>query len=200
LEIIMTSQLIRLDLIEGEPRLDSRIAATEMGVLHKNVRELIGNYLPQFEELALLPFKTEAVKREGERGTKYEKFYLLNEDQTYFLMTLVRNTTQAVELKKRLVKAFAHYRTAAALPKPLKTDPDTITIPTAEYIGLLKSQIKHLQRAAQPRRQLLTTEEKTLIKKLHASGLGDAGIGRKIERPEGTVGSYLRRVRMGQDA
>jgi phage antirepressor YoqD-like protein len=73
----------------------------------------VDNYSSQFQEFGSLEFKMEPVKREGERGTKHEKFYLLNEDQAYFLMTLVRNTAQAVELKKRLVMAFAECRNNA---------------------------------------------------------------------------------------
>lgn len=102
--------------IDGEPRIDSRLVAAELGVLHKNVRELVDKYSAQFQELSLLPFQTEAVKQDGERGIKYEKFCLLSEDQTYFLMTLVRNTEQSVRLKQRLVKIFAECRAMVAAP------------------------------------------------------------------------------------
>lgn len=101
---------LTLAVIDGEPRIDSRLIATELGVEARATHQLVDNYSEQFQEFGLLPFETEAVKTEGERGTKYHKFYLLNEDQTYFLMTLVRNTEQAVELKKRLVQAFANCR------------------------------------------------------------------------------------------
>ena len=84
----MTTDLISLAVIDGEPRLDSRIVAAELGVETKATHQLVDNYSSQFQELGSLEFKMEAVKREGERGIKHEKFYLLNEDQTYFLMTL----------------------------------------------------------------------------------------------------------------
>jgi len=100
---------LSLAIIEGEPRIDSRLVATELGVDHKNTRELVDSYFPHFEELGVLPFET-AKPPQGSAGGRPEKFYLLNEDQTYFLMTLVRNTAQAVELKKRLVQAFAECR------------------------------------------------------------------------------------------
>ncbi|MFZ1493133.1 MAG: Rha family transcriptional regulator [Candidatus Competibacter denitrificans] len=194
------STVLSLAVVDGEPRIDSRIIANELGVAHKNARALIDNYLDEFHGFALLPFETEAVKREGERGIKHESFYLLNEDQTYFLMTLVRNTPEAVELKKRLVKAFAQYRTRSqSLPEPAAPRPNTITLDKDEYIGLLKTQAAYWKGKAQPGRRLLTTEEKTRIKKFHAQGLGSAVIGQRIQRPEGTVGSYLRRLRIGQD-
>ena len=107
----MATQLIPLALVEGEPRVDSRLIAAELGVAHKNARSLVDNYLGEFKEFGQLPFETEVGER-IQGGGNPTKFYLLNEDQTYFLMTLVRNSDQAVYLKKRLVKAFAQYRLA----------------------------------------------------------------------------------------
>jgi phage antirepressor YoqD-like protein len=99
---------LTLAVIDGEPRIDSRLIATELGVAPRNTYELVDKYSTQFQEIGSLRFETEVKKRDI--GATQEKFYLLNEDQTYFLMTLVRNTEQAVELKKRLVQAFANCR------------------------------------------------------------------------------------------
>lgn len=114
------SSVLSLAIIEGEPRVDSRLVSNELGVTHEAVQKLISNYSDAFQEFGILRFEIGAVKREGGRGTKHEKFYLLNEDQTYFLMTLVRNTDEAVALKKRLVKAFAQFRLAS---NPLELAP-----------------------------------------------------------------------------
>jgi phage regulator Rha-like protein len=193
------STALSLAVIEGEPRIDSRLVATELGVDHRNVRDLVDKYTDQFQEFGHMRFETARGKRPQGGGIQ-EKLYLLNEDQTYFLMTLVRNTPEAVELKKRLVKAFAQYRTRSqSLPEPAAPRPNTITLDKDEYIGLLKTQAAYWKGKAQPGRRLLTTEEKTRIKKFHAQGLGSAVIGQRIQRPEGTVGSYLRRLRIGQD-
>lgn len=102
----MSSNFLVITPIDGEPRIDSRLVAIELGIDHQNTRELIEKYSSQFEELGILRFETGEIKGRGQP----EKFYLLNEDQTYFLMTLVRNTEQAVELKKRLVQAFSECR------------------------------------------------------------------------------------------
>ncbi|MER2529208.1 MAG: Rha family transcriptional regulator [Candidatus Competibacter denitrificans] len=195
----MSTQLISLALIEGEPRVDSRLIAVELGVAHKNTRSLVENYQNEFQEFGQLPFKTEVVNGH-QGGGNPTKFYLLNEDQTYFLMTLVRNTEEAVNLKKRLVQAFAQYRSATPQPKALPAHPETITIPTGEYIDLLKAHIQHLQLASQPKRQGLSTEEKTRIKKLRAAGLSYATIGKQIGRAEGTIVTYMRRIRLLQEA
>ena len=187
---------LSLAVVDGEPRIDSRLVASELGVTHRNTYELVDNYFAEFQEFGILRFETGEIKGRGQP----EKYYLLNEDQAYFLMTLVRNTEEAVELKKRLVKAFAQYRTRSqSLPEPAAPRPNTITLDKDEYIGLLKTQAAYWKGKAQPGRRLLTTEEKTRIKKFHAQGLGSAVIGQRIQRPEGTVGSYLRRLRIGQD-
>ena len=101
--------------VEDEPRIDSRIVARELGVETKATHQLVDKYSTHFQELGILPFEMEEIKGRGQP----EKFYLLNEDQTYFLMTLVRNTVQAVELKKRLVIAFAECR--KRLQQPAQT-------------------------------------------------------------------------------
>jgi len=105
----MSSNPLVITPIDGEPRIDSRLVAVQLDVDHKNTRELIEKYSSQFEELGILRFET-AKPPPGSLGGRPEKFYLLNEDQTYFLMTLARTTDQAVELKKRLVQAFSECR------------------------------------------------------------------------------------------
>lgn len=77
--------------------------------------------------------------------------------------------------------------------------PETVTMTKDEYIGLLKMQIEHLQAAVRPKHRGLSDEDKSRIKVLRAQGLGDAAIGKRIGRPKGTVGSYLRRVRLGAE-
>jgi len=46
------------------------------------------------------------------RGTP-QRYALLNEDQSFFLLTLMRNSDHVVGLKSRLVKAFSQARKAA---------------------------------------------------------------------------------------
>lgn len=111
----MTTDLISLAVIDGEPRLDSRIVAAELGVTHEATQRLMDKYSTKFQQLGILRFEIGEIEGRGQP----EKFYLINEDQTYFLMTLVRNTVQAVELKKRLVQAFAECR--KRLDQPAQT-------------------------------------------------------------------------------
>jgi len=142
----MSNPLV-LTVLDGTPLVDTRIIATGFGVEHHSTTRLVDNYSSQFQSFGLLRFETEAVKRDGERGTKFEKFYLLNEDQTYFLLTLTRNTAQVVDLKQRLVMAFAEFRKAQAKPAP---KPRQLT---RKHYQLLQSEVDEVAKwTAQPGR------------------------------------------------
>lgn len=102
------SSLISLVVVDQEPRVDSRLIASQLGVEHKNTRSLIEQYQTALENFGKVPFETEASGKTNQP----QKFYLLNEDQSYLLLTLTRNTDQAVQLKIRLVRAFGEQRRA----------------------------------------------------------------------------------------
>ena len=91
--------------IGGEPRVDSRQLAKQLGTKHKNPMALIERYLAKFEEFGVVPFQTEKPLA-GTAGGRPERFGLLNEDQAFFLLSLSRNTDRIVELKASLIMAF----------------------------------------------------------------------------------------------
>lgn len=74
-----------------EARIDSRLFAQRIGMQHKNLSELIRKNVKPLRELGSLPsFETEAVKKLGGRGVKYQRYYLINENQFDYLCRLVR--------------------------------------------------------------------------------------------------------------
>lgn len=131
----MTTQL-QLSIIDQEARVDSRLIAKHLGTHPKNTRQLIDQYRSDFEEFGQLPFETEVGKRPQGGGTPQEevspfetdkplkenlggrpqKFYLLNEDQAYLLLTYSQNTPKARTLKKAMVRAFNQSRRLALRP------------------------------------------------------------------------------------
>lgn len=123
------SNLIPLVIIDDQPRIDSRVIAEQLGVEHKNTRELIYKFQSDFQEFGQLPFETEVGER-VQGGGNPQKFYLLNEDQAYLLLTYTKNTDQARDLKKRLVHAFSHYRRLATHP-PIPVQPQ----PASPYLN-----------------------------------------------------------------
>jgi phage regulator Rha-like protein len=108
-----TTNSLPVVVVDDEPRIDSRIIAGELGVEHLSTMKNVDNYSDSFQSFGLIRFETEAVRVDGGRGTKYAKFALLNENQAYFLVTLSRNSEQAVKLKQRLVQAFSDCRQQA---------------------------------------------------------------------------------------
>ncbi len=94
---------------KGEPRVDSRVLAKQLGNKHKNTMALIERYTLKIKQFGLLPFQTEA-RPVGQHGGGDARFALLNEDQAFFLLALSRNTDRVVELKSSLILAFREAR------------------------------------------------------------------------------------------
>lgn len=115
---------IQLVTVDNEARIDSRLLSNKLKVKHKNTVELINKYRSKFERFGIIPFET--CKYDG--AGRPERFYLLNEDQSYFLLSLSKNTNDVVDLKADLVFAFSNARKNAykesifemfLLPKPM---------------------------------------------------------------------------------
>lgn len=107
-------EVIKLENIEGEPRVDSRRIAEKLGVEHKASFQLIRTYKADFLEFGVLPFQMEKPLK-GSSGGRPQKFALLNEDQSYLLLSYGENTPQAREAKKALIRAFSNARNQAGL-------------------------------------------------------------------------------------
>ncbi|HDS1693311.1 TPA: Rha family transcriptional regulator [Pseudomonas putida] len=105
---------LQVTTFRGEARIDSRLIAMDLGNNHKSTIELIDRYEPKFQRFGHLPFQTEVGKR-AQGGGKAERFALLNEDQSYFLLSLSRNSEIVVDLKADLVMAFREARNKEAV-------------------------------------------------------------------------------------
>lgn len=79
----------------------SIIIANGTGNKHKNVKELIVKYQTQLKALGTL-----SVLNGESSGGRPEQYYLLNEPQATFLITLLKNTKIVVDFKLELVKQF----------------------------------------------------------------------------------------------
>lgn len=92
-----------ITIIEDEPRVSHIIVAQNTEVKVESVQTLITKNIDNFEEFGPLRFKIGRVN--NGKGLQ-PKTYYLNEPQSTFLMTLLRNKPIVVEFKKRLVKSF----------------------------------------------------------------------------------------------
>lgn len=100
---------------QNELRTDSRLLASFLDHRHRTILESIDKYKSELMELSALPFQTEKGKKLEQGGfAKSSRFALLNEDQCYFILTLMRNNERVVKAKLELVKAFRDARTQLA--------------------------------------------------------------------------------------
>ena len=99
----------------NELRTDSRDLASLLDHRHRTILENIDKYSDQLIELGPLPFQTEKGSALPQGGfAKETRFSMLNEDQCYFVLTLMRNNAHVVKAKLQLVKAFRDARTQLA--------------------------------------------------------------------------------------
>ena len=83
---------------------DSRLIAPRLGIDHGNFLETIEKYQTEAEkDFGIIPFETEKTGKPG----RPQKYALLNEDNSLFMITLSRNSPEVVQCKRELVKAFA---------------------------------------------------------------------------------------------
>lgn len=105
---------ITIQPVKGEPRVDSRIIAEQLGVQHNSTMRLLKRYQNRFERWGVFGFEIHKPKS-GSKGGRSEKFTLLNENQAFFLLTLTDNTERTVQLKSDLVEAFRLSREKATI-------------------------------------------------------------------------------------
>jgi len=93
---------------DGSLVVDSRLIAEELGIEHKTLKETIRNYEAQLSNSAEVRSETLKGKSLPQGGfARGEVIYWLNEEQATFVMMLSRNTSQVVDAKLKLSRAFS---------------------------------------------------------------------------------------------
>jgi phage regulator Rha-like protein len=103
--------IIALIQAKGEPRVDSRHMAAELGNQHESVMKTLKAYQDDFKGFGILRFEIGEIAGRGQP----EQYALLNEDQSFLLLTYTRNTLKVRALKVNLVKAFREARDRASV-------------------------------------------------------------------------------------
>ena len=93
----------------NEPRIDSRLIAGGLNVQHRHLIALVDKYLNELSSFGIMRFENAKISQARGRPIRLT---FLNESQCYLLVTLSKNTTQAVRLKVALVTAFEEAREA----------------------------------------------------------------------------------------
>jgi phage antirepressor YoqD-like protein len=102
------NKLIKIENIDNEPRVDSRLIAMQLGNENKHTIEMIKRHQKRLEKYGKVPFQTAPSLKPG--SYQKETVCYLNERQSTFLVTLSKNSVEAVELKQQLTDSYFHYR------------------------------------------------------------------------------------------
>ena len=100
--------------IKNELRTDSRLLSQFLDHRHRTILENVDKYLTELSELGELTFQTERGEPRPQGGYSMIRYAMLNEDQCYFILTLMRNNDHVVKAKLALVKAFSNARAQLA--------------------------------------------------------------------------------------
>ena len=106
--------------LKSELRTDSRLLAGFLDHRHRTILENIDKYNAELKSISGLPFETGTLETRG--GIQSQRFAMLDEDQCYFLLTLMRNNERVVAAKLALVKAFKNARAQLALRDVVRLD------------------------------------------------------------------------------
>lgn len=126
-----------VSLKNNEPITTSKIIADGVGNKHKNVMELIQRHEERIKKLrGILPFETEKTNS-GKRG-RPSQFYILNEIQTTFLISLMDNSEKVLNFKEALVIEFYRMRSYIQQQRIEKESEEYKRIRSQSKIGRLQ--------------------------------------------------------------
>lgn len=137
-----------------EPSITSIEFATQLGVEHRAVKQLINRYKSRLESFGPLTFEVSMVEKSSDgkwKGKEVPNYYRLTENQCYFLGALSRNTEQVVNFKMWLVTTFAALKNERVIDGPMK---ELLSYFPGNWEGLIQTLLCHLSSfTEQPFRQ-----------------------------------------------
>ncbi|MBP7632858.1 Rha family transcriptional regulator, partial [Candidatus Ozemobacteraceae bacterium] len=123
-----SKELVRID--GREPVASSEVLAVGFGVTHQAVLKLIEKYRDRFEAIRPIGFEIRS-RLKGKHGGKDFRYCNLNEEQTTFLGSLLRNTDRVVDFKARLTREFFRMRSALSVLSAQKQNAEYLERRTA---------------------------------------------------------------------
>ncbi|MHB9100765.1 MAG: hypothetical protein ACYC2E_04550 [Sulfuricella sp.] len=111
-----TPETLPLVVVKEVARVDSRILAGQLGTKHRSTFKLILIHEKEFQKIDQMRFQIAGGCRKHGGGNG-ERFALLSEDQSYFLLAISKNNPLVVKLKLKLVLTFRQARDAVEITK-----------------------------------------------------------------------------------
>lgn len=121
----------------NEPMTTSLAIADGVEMDHASVLKLIRNHVERLAKFGGVGFEIQPFKTNG--GKQWRDVYFLNEQQSTFLVTLMRNTPIVLDFKEALVRAFFELREKAAQPTLMRVSNPDLLIPSHEADKIVAS-------------------------------------------------------------
>lgn len=147
-----------------EPTITSIEFATQLGIEHRAVKQLINKYKSRLESLGPVTLDVSPAEKtlDGKWAPKeVPDYYKLTENQCYFLGALSRNTEQVVDFKLWIVTTFAALKNERVIDGPMK---ELLSYFPGNWEGLIQTLLCHLSSfTKQPFRQEVKLNNKSRV-------------------------------------
>jgi len=186
---IITFKNIEMDVIDhdGQRWLDAVQIGSTLGLANprKATRKIFSRHEAEFT-----PDMTAVIKLPTPGGPQMTRIF---SPRGAWLLGFFARTKVAAEFRKWVLDVLDNKQTISS-----PTDSNMVTVPTEEYIDLLKMKIDHVRLTVVKNTCVpLTEEQKQEIARLYDQGLSIAEIHHKIGRHKSTIRSFLKRRSYG---
>ena len=124
----LSTSLVFLSEDKTTPLTSTYLIAKKLGRDTREINQLIVKYKARIERYGMMIILNDRHISMPNGGEKTVNDYYLNEQQAYFVVTLMRNSEKVLDFKEALVAEF--FRMKEALNKPAK---DSITLSKQDY-------------------------------------------------------------------
>lgn len=172
------NEIVRV--VGNEAVTDTVSIANGSGNQHKNVLELVRNYIGDLSEFGRVAFETRPFETAG--GMQSMEVAILNEHQATLILTYMKNTERIRSFKKSLVKAFY------AMAEQLRLQAFNLPTTFSEALYMLANTVEEKELAIKQRDEAIRT--KALIgSSREASAMGKASAAvKKVRSLEDELG------------
>jgi len=115
-----------IQLENNEPVISTLDIAEGLKQDHRSVFRLVAKYKKELEEIRFFAILNRKIKSKKEARGRKTSYCFLNEEQSIFLVTLMRNSPKVVIFKKRLSQDFIKMRRKLLVINAMQTDPERL--------------------------------------------------------------------------
>ncbi len=153
MEVVKNTSLVKV--FKGVPSVSHYVIAEYSKNDKDSIARLIRAHKQDFETFGPLNYELQEVK--AGKGISRRKIYWLNEQQSYLLLTYLKNTKEVREFKIKLINEYFLLRNSIAQPPQNCPAADNMSTRIAGYKGQLALKKKEIERL---RFELIQANEK----------------------------------------